>query len=58
MKKSLFLLSMMTICLPAVAQTEKVSDIDYFRNEIRIISSDEFGGRKPMSEYEPITINH
>ena len=58
MKKLLLSLFLMSPFFFANAQSDKLSDIDYFRNQIKVLASDEFGGRKPMSEYEPITINY
>jgi len=38
------------------AQTS--ADETLFRQEVSILASDEFGGRKPLTEYETKTINH
>ncbi|MCF0178240.1 MAG: peptidase, partial [Bacteroidales bacterium] len=58
MKKIAITLFMALLCLPSIAQNNKESDMDYFREITRTLASDEFGGRKPLSEYEPLTINY
>lgn len=42
----------------ASAQNHRESDLAYFKEQVKTIASDEFGGRKPMTEYETITINY
>lgn len=41
----------------AFAQQE-LSDLDFFKQQIKTLGGDEFGGRKPMSAYEQKTINY
>lgn len=36
----------------------QLSDLEYITEQIKTISSDEFGGRKPLSEYETKTIEY
>ena len=33
-------------------------DIQMMREWIKVLGSDEFGGRKPMTEYEDLTVNY
>ena len=40
------------------AQETQTADLEYFREQVKILGSDEFGGRKPLTEYETKTINH
>ena len=42
----------------AQTSTKQLSDLEYITEQIKIISSDEFGGRKPLSEYEDKTIGY
>ena len=44
----------------AYAQDDRQQSEDetYFRGHIRQLASDEFAGRKPLTEYEPLTINY
>lgn len=57
MKKG-FLALLMMGCLTAQAQVNEMSDLDYFKQQIKTLSSDDFGGRKPMTPYETKTINY
>ena len=43
---------------PLKAQNPAEKYTDNFRNWIKVIGSDEFGGRKPMSPYETKTIEY
>lgn len=49
--------SAMVASLPASAQL-RVQEEAYFREATRILASDEFAGRKPMSEQEHLTIDY
>lgn len=51
----LFLL--LSMALPAVAQDYE-SDLSFFKERVKRLASDEFGGRKPLTEYETKTINY
>ncbi len=60
MNKKLFmplLLAALTVGQSALAQTEE-SDQDYLTRQVKTLSADEFGGRKPMGPYEQKTINY
>ena len=59
MKKRLFwaFCCMMALSLSAIAQTDD-DGLAYFKERIKTLSSDEFGGRKPLTEYETKTINY
>lgn len=49
------------IAVPAAAQTtdlSKLSDLDYITHHIKVISADDFGGRKPLTQYETKTIEY
>lgn len=35
-----------------------LSDFDYLKHHLKVISADDFGGRKPLTEYETKTINY
>ena len=48
---------MMALSLSAIAQTDD-DGLAYFKERIKTLSSDEFGGRKPLTEYETKTINY
>ena len=51
----------MLLSLAANAQTTQVAnekDEQMFREWVKTLGSDEFGGRKPMTEYEDMTINY
>ncbi|MDR1344342.1 MAG: M28 family peptidase [Tannerellaceae bacterium] len=49
----LFLLG---IC--AMPKAQEITDEALFRDAIQTLASDEFGGRKPLSEHEPLTVNY
>lgn len=57
---SIALISLLTTASVADAQeNNKVStDEAFFRQQVEKIASDEFGGRKPLTAYEDITINY
>ncbi len=54
MKRFLSLLATLMLCVCASAQ----DDEQLLRSWIRTLASDEFGGRKPMTGYETLTINY
>lgn len=59
MKKHVFFtLAALTLSTSLWAQNTQQDDLDYFRNQIKTLGSDEFGGRKPMTPYETKTINY
>ena len=61
MKKRLLLLAslMLTVIPGAGAQDlDKLSDLDYFVHHLKVLSADEFGGRKPLTPYETKTIDY
>ena len=46
-------------CQAVSAQkTEDLSDLDFIKHHIKVISADDFGGRKPLTEYETKTIEY
>ena len=45
-------------CIVFVQCSGKTEDEQLLRSWIQTLSSDDFGGRKPMTEYEDITINY
>ncbi len=53
-KRFLSLLACLVLCVCASAQ----EDEQLLRNWIQTLASDEFGGRKPMTGYETLTINY
>lgn len=55
--KALFT-TLLTVALALGAAAQTPEDLAYFKERIKTLSSDEFGGRAPMSEYEPKTINY
>ena len=59
MKKKLFcmLCCMAAWSLSAVAQTDD-DGLAYFKERVKTLGSDAFGGRKPLTEYETKTINY
>lgn len=60
MKKTAFfslLMAAFAMAQPLSAQTEE-SDIDYLTRQVKTLSGDDFGGRKPMGPYEQKTINY
>lgn len=46
----------LTLCLSASAQAVRPDDETLLRDWIRTVSSDDFGGRRPMTEYEDRTV--
>ena len=59
MNKSFPTLLLAALCLQANAQSRPAGDeIDYLREHIKVMASDEFGGRKPMSAQERISIDY
>ena len=45
--------------LSAMAQHKQFEEeVAFFKEKIKTLSSDEFGGRKPLTEYETKTINY
>lgn len=54
-KRILFLISVL-LCVGVAAQ--EPSDETLLRDWIRTVSSDEFGGRKPMTPYEDLTVGY
>ena len=54
MKRFLTLLAGLVVCVCASAQDDEL----LLRNWIQTLASDEFGGRKPMTEYETRTVNY
>ena len=54
MKRILSLLAGLALCVCASAQ----NDEQLLRSWIQTLASDEFGGRKPMTEYETLTVNY
>lgn len=59
-RKSLYLLLASALLLPLQASSQNAADrfCDDFRNWVRTVGSDEFGGRKPMTPYETKTIEY
>ena len=53
-KRFLSLLATLVLCVCVSAQ----DDEQLLRSWIRTLASDEFGGRKPMTGYETLTINY
>lgn len=61
MKKHLLLFASFTLTtiLGANAQNpDKLSDLDYFVHHLKVLSADDFGGRKPLTPYEAKTIDY
>lgn len=63
MKKILLsLFSLLVLgCVSAFCQgtdLNKLSDLEYFTHHLKVISADDFGGRKPLTPYETKTINY
>ena len=56
--KSIFSTILLLAALPLGAQNAMDPLSDDFRNWVKIIGSDEFGGRKPMTPYETKTIEY
>ena len=61
MNKKLFL----SLCLvasfafSAMAQHKQYEEeVAFWKERIKTLASDEFGGRKPLTEYETMTINY
>lgn len=48
----------LSLCAPAHAQESRESDETLMRRWIRTVSDDSFGGRKPMTQYEELTVNY
>lgn len=62
MKKYSFLLTA-ALTLPMLASAQKLTpieqaDLAYFSEQCKIIGSDAFGGRMPLTQYEDTTINY
>ena len=61
MNKKIFLSLCMaaSFSLSAVAQHKQYEEeVAFFKERIKTLASDEFGGRKPLTEYETKTINY
>lgn len=61
MKNPFLIVASLLMCATAataVAQTTNVEEEAMLRDWIRTIGSDDFGGRMPMTEYEPKTIEY
>ena len=59
MKKLVFPLLLTVLwSLGAAAQESSEGDEHLLRDWIRILSADDFGGRKPMTEYEDLTVEY
>ncbi len=43
---------------PVTRDTNGLSDFDYLIHHLKVLSSDDFGGRKPLTEYETKTIEY
>jgi len=54
----IYLASVFSLGVFHVAFAQQPADEAYFRNQIKILASDEFGGRKPLTGYEDKTINY
>jgi Zn-dependent M28 family amino/carboxypeptidase len=46
------------VALSPLIKAQDVTDEQLFRDAIQTLASDEFGGRKPLSKHEPLTINY
>ena len=58
MKRCFCVLSLLlTLGLPVAAQSQ-ADDLAYFKERVKTLGSDEFGGRKPLSAYEEKTIQY
>lgn len=59
MKKKLLISLCLTAitCLSGFAQSYE-EEVAFFKERIKTLASDEFGGRKPLTKYETITINY
>ena len=56
-----FMAAALFLCLTACSQSSKSADGNdeaLLRNWIKTIASDDFGGRKPMTRYEELTVNY
>ena len=49
---------LLIVSLNTLAVSAQTSDEARFRNWVKIMSSDDFGGRKPMTPYEDLTVNY
>ena len=61
MRRKLYLLAalLVTASLNVCAQDlDAMSDYDYFVHHLKVISADDFGGRKPLTPYETKTIEY
>ena len=61
MRKKLYLLAAILTSAVSGAQAQdlnSLSDFDYFVHHLKVISSDEFGGRKALTPYETKTIEY
>lgn len=47
------------LCINAAAQDlSGLTDLEYFKHQLKVISADDFGGRKPLTPYETKTIEY
>ena len=56
-----FMAAAFLLALTACSQSSKSTDVEdeaLLRSWIKTIASDEFGGRKPMTQYEELTVNY
>ena len=60
MKRTMFAILTLVLCWSVRAQSVVTAEGDeqLLRSWIKTMSSDEFGGRKPMTGYEDITVNY
>lgn len=58
MKKTLLILTLLAASLAAQAQVSTKDVEAKYREWIKTIASDQFGGRKPMTPYEDLTVNY
>jgi Zn-dependent M28 family amino/carboxypeptidase len=56
--KKLVSLALFLIGTGSMIQAQPATDEELFRNAIQTLASDEFGGRRPLSPHEPLTINY
>jgi Zn-dependent M28 family amino/carboxypeptidase len=56
--KKLVCLALFLIGTGTTIKAQFATDEELFRNAIQTLASDEFGGRKPLSQHEPLTVRY
>jgi Zn-dependent M28 family amino/carboxypeptidase len=58
MKRLFVLAALFLFGASPMGKTQELTDEELFRDAIQTLSSDAFGGRKPLSQHEPITVDY